>query len=109
MISDYYLPVEIYRLTITQDAYGGMVESEALHLTTTGLVNGGVTAEQFIADKYQVTEQFNFYTDTGQDIKQDDVVLFDGKKYRIVSNPKDTVKRGHHFKFLCIRNDTNEI
>lgn len=109
MIQDYYQPIKIYRITETTNPYGGVERSESLHLETTGLVNGRAKAEEFIADKYQVNEQFNFYTDTGQDIRQDDLVEFDGLKYRLVSNAKDTVKRGHHFKFTALRVDSYEL
>ena len=108
MIQDYYKAIEVYRNTTTIGQYGDVVVSESLNLTTTGLINGGTEAQQFIADKYQVTQQFNFYTDVGQDIKQDDVVKWiDGLKYRIVSNEKNTVVRNHHAKFLAVRNDSD--
>jgi hypothetical protein len=107
MIQDYYKPISLYRRTESQNSYGATSYSTELNLISTGLINGHSKGESDIADKYQVAEVFNFYTDVGQDILQDDIVEFEGLKYKIISNAKDTTRQGHHWKFLALRVDSD--
>lgn len=107
MLEKYYKTINVYRRIDTKDQFGYIEKGvETLIFSDKGLVNGGVTAQSLIADKYQVTEQFNFYTSVSNDIKQDDIVEFEGERYLVVTNPKNTVKRNHHYKYIVIRSDS---
>lgn len=110
MITDYYYTVVIQRRTPTTNSFGDTTYSWATHLTTTGLISdNSPQEEQILQNQYQIRNAYNFYTDTGQDITQNDRVLYDSKAYRIVTAPKNTVSRNHHFKFILEKLDTDEV
>lgn len=101
MLQDYYEAVEIERKTNTDNEYGGTSYTWSKVLDTQGLINQpNINTVAKIADMYQIKSVYNFYTDSGQDIRQDDRVKWNGEYYRVVSDPLDTVNRGHHFKFI---------
>lgn len=109
MIKKYYKAITVYRRVDTKDQFGYIkkgVETPIVLDESLGLVNGGTQAQGLIADKYQVTQQFNFYTSVSNDIKQNDVVEFEGERYLVVTNPKNTVKRNHHYKYIVVRSDS---
>jgi len=102
-IQRWYKPVVIQRATHTTNSAGRTNnDGWSEHLVTTGLLaEPSQSRNAYIAQKYQVLQPYFFYTDIGQDIKQGDRVVYDAKNYRIVSNPRDTIRRGHHFVFVC--------
>lgn len=110
MINDYYRTLTVQRKTSTPNGFGGQSETWSNHLTIQGLINQASSQEILAAAQHQNQIDSKLYTDVDQDIKVDDRIVdsIDGNKtYRIVSVPKDTVNRGHHWKIMLKRVDTD--
>lgn len=110
MIQDYYRSLTVQRKTVTPNGFGGQSETWSNHLTIQGLINQASSAEILAAAQHQNVIDSKMYTDVGQDIKVDDRIIDSVESnlvYRIVSVPKDTVNRGHHWKTMLKRVDTD--
>ena len=109
-IQDYYRTLTTQRKTLVNNGFGGQEETWADNITIQGLINQASSNEILAAAQHQNIIDSKLFTDVDQDIKVDDRVRdsIDGNKiYRIVSVPKDTVNRGHHWKILLRRVDTD--
>ena len=110
MIKDYYTPLEVYDLTETKGDFGEIVQTYALVGVVDGLINDpGPEKQSIIAAKYQVKNVYNLYTEINNLVKQHTYIKKNGVYYRVITNAKDTVQRGHHLKFILERLDTDEL
>jgi len=97
-IEDYYKPIFTQRKLSTKNSIGGTTNVWSNWIGTTGLINQDKSAMVFKVDQHQIESTHKLYTDTSQDItKYDRIVDEDGFVYMIISEPQDTVHRGHHW------------
>lgn len=109
-IQDYYRTLTVQRKTTLPNGIGGQIETWDDHITIQGLINQASSSEILAAAQNQNIIDSKLFTDVGQDIKVDDRIIdsIEGNLvYRIVSVPKDTVNRKHHWKILLKRLDTD--
>lgn len=109
-IEDYYRPLTVERSTLTPNGFGGFTDVWAVNGTIQGLINQASSQEILAAAQHQNVIDSKLFCDVGLDIKVDDRVRdsIEGQEvYRIVSVPKDTVNRGHHWKIMLQRVDTD--
>lgn len=133
MISDYYKTLSVYRLSETKDQYGGVVRTYNFRDDIKGLINRHLNKRTIIADKYQIRDEYNLYCDITGGIEwseaqiefinanipwegwpdeekviiQGDRIVQDGIVYQVMTNPKNTVHRNHHLKFILERIDAD--
>lgn len=110
MIEDYYRTLIVQRKTTVSNGFGGQAETWADYIEIQGLINQASSDEILAAAQHQNQIDSKLYTAVGQDIKVDDRIVdsIEGNLvYRIVSVPKDTVNRKHHWKIMLKRVDTD--
>jgi head-tail adaptor len=97
-IKDYYRSIFTQRLIATKNVIGGTTNAWSNWIGTTGLINQDKSGMVFKVDQHQIESTHKLYTDVGQDItKYDRIVDENGYVYMIISEPQDTVQRGHHW------------
>ena len=107
MIEDYYKAIQVYRLNEAVNAFGAVSKTWTLLGTVQGLINAvGPKEQEVIASQYQVDNAYNFYCELS-DVRQGDKLRLDGIYYRVITNPKNTVHRDHHLKFILERLDAD--
>jgi len=110
MIKDYYTTLGVYDLTETKGDFGEVIETYSLIGNVEGLINDpGPEKQSIIAAKYQVLNGYNLYTEINNLVKQHTYIKKGDVYYRVITNAKDTVQRGHHLKFILERLDTDEL
>lgn len=101
-IEDYYSEVTLRKITETTDARGGAIQADA-DTTFQGLVTQSSSRDLEIANKMQIETTHTLYCAVSVDIDVEDKIVDGSKIYQVVSEPLDTVKRGHHFRVLLRR------
>ena len=96
-IVDYYATLTRRRVTVT----GGAFPTESATDTTfQGAINQANAKEVQQAMQFNIEADFKMYCDVTEDINHNDIIIDDGKKYRVVGSNKNTMKRNHHFKIM---------
>ncbi len=116
-INDYYRSLKLLTATKTPNGKGGFSEVWVEAETIQGLINQASSKEIFAASQNQMdidsklyiaVDTFQVYDATGNRIEYKVKDSIEGEKtYRLVSTPKDTANKGHHWKILVKRIDTD--
>jgi head-tail adaptor len=98
-IQDYYYDIQHQRKIRTADGMGGY-DTELTDLgTIQGTINQADSKEIQQAAQFNVKATHKLYTGISTDVRYDDLLVDkDGSVHRVVSLPKDTMRRGHHLK-----------
>jgi SPP1 family predicted phage head-tail adaptor len=101
MIQDYYTDISVSRVTSTPNAFGGHVDAWSTSSVIQGAINQNSSVEIMLAEQLGVKSTHKLYCDVTCDILPPDRVIdSDGKIYRVVSEPKNTMGINHHYKIL---------
>lgn len=94
----------LYKLDTTevQDETGGVILSY-IETEFKGLINQANSSEIELGNKLNISVSHKLYCGTSVSLSYDDMVKKDSRTYRVVSEPKDTIGRGHHYKILLQR------
>lgn len=96
MIEDYFIEMTWKQLTGTtqNDNY----ENDEQFTTTTinGYIGSRTPMEINVGGKWTSKNQYKFYSD--EEPSYGDIIVYNGKNYRIISDPQNTVNMGHHYK-----------
>lgn len=109
-IEDYYRTLTVQRKSTSSNGFGGPAQTYADAGTIEGLINQASSQEILAAAKLQNVVDSKLFTAVGVDIKVNDRIVdsIEGNPtYRIVSVPKNTVKRDHHWKTMLQRVDAD--
>lgn len=99
-IEDYYVTITKISKTKTQSALGGKTEAQAAAGTFKGAINQASSREAESAAKLGITADYKLYCPVTTVIDNDDLIQYAGEKFRVVSKPKNTMLRNHHYKIL---------
>lgn len=99
-IQDYYTAIDIYSKTKTPNGRGGNTYAWAKSSGFPGLINQASSKEVESAAKLGIEADHKLYCDPDTPLDNKDLLYQSGTYYRVVSKPKDTVGRGHHYKVL---------
>ncbi len=99
-IQDYYKSIQVVSRQGTPNGRGGtnyiwIVDGEIL-----GLINQMTSREKEAAQKLDIEADYKLFTDVGNQLDNNKLLLYNNEYYRIVSEPKNTVERNHHYKVL---------
>ena len=108
-IEDYYGPLTTQRAVKSKNVISGTNKVWSNNLVNIqGLINISSSNLIFIIGQHQVQSTHKLFTAIGQDIKTDDRIIdANDNIYRIVSDPQDTVQRGHHWLIYLQRIETD--
>lgn len=96
-IQDYYITLIRRRATVTSGAFP---TETIIDTEFQGAINQATAKEVQQAMQFNVEADYKMYCDVTEDINHNDVIVADSKKYRVVGDNKNTMRRNHHFKIL---------
>jgi SPP1 family predicted phage head-tail adaptor len=99
-IERFYKPIVKLKKTQVPNGRGGFIDTWVEDFTFQGLINQAGSSEIELANKLGISADHKLFCSVDTVIDHNDLVKKNGKYYRIVSEPKDTVERGHHYKIL---------
>ena len=100
-IENYYTnTAKIQRKTETLNAFGVVSEAWADVETISCLINQATSNEILQAQQVNEEVSHKLFCDVSTDITNKDRIIFNTKIYRVVSVPKNTVNRNHHYKIM---------
>lgn len=99
-IEDYYGPIEKLKNSKTPNGRGGFTYVWVKDFDFQGLINQATSREIEMANKSGIEADYKLYCSVDTDIDNNDLLKKNDEYYRIVSKPKNTVNRNHHFKIL---------
>lgn len=97
-ITDYYTQIDLYTKTSVADGRGGYVDSWAKSTSFQGLINQASSREVEAAAKLGIEADYKLYCPVSVSLSNANLLYYGSSYYRVVSEPKDTVHRGHHYK-----------
>lgn len=105
MIESYYYNITRQRATVTDNGFGGQVETwTASQTTIRGLIDWEGDKAINAAGQYQTILNPVLYTQISASITQNDRVIdSDGKVFRVVNVPDNITKRNHHLEIALER------
>jgi len=97
-IQDYYRTLTTRRITtVTSGAFPIETTSDT---TFQGAINQANAKEVQQAMQFNIEADYKMYCDVTEDINHNDIIVVDGKQYRVIGDNKNTMHRNHHFKIL---------
>ena len=102
-IEDYYTTLTRLEMTETDNGRGGKLQAWASAGTFQGLINQLSSGEIDANMKIDIEADHKLYCSTNEAITSASRVQDGAKRYRVVSEPKNTVRRDHHYKILLKR------
>jgi SPP1 family predicted phage head-tail adaptor len=99
-ITDYYSTITVLSKTTTADNRGGKTYVWASSGTFSGLINQADSKEIEAAAKLGIEASHKLYCPVSVSISNKNLLKVGTRYYRIVSDPKNTVGRSHHYKIF---------
>lgn len=99
-LEDYFEDLDLQRKSSVDNGIGGEIETWATIGTIRGCINASGSSEIRLAGMLQVTTTHKLLCEPAADIQSSDRIHKNGLYYRVVSDPKNTLNRGHHLKVL---------
>lgn len=99
-ITDYYTDIEIHGKHKTPNGRGGYSYNWSKESDFPGLINQASSREIEAAAKMDIQADYKLYCPVTVNLSKEKLLLWNNEYYRVVSEPKDTVNRGHHYKVL---------
>jgi SPP1 family predicted phage head-tail adaptor len=99
-ITHYYTTIDLHTKTSVADGRGGSVDTWAKDSDFQGCINQASSKEIEAAAKLGIEADYKLYCPVDTDIDHTKLLYYKSSYYRIISEPKDTVERGHHLKVL---------
>ncbi len=99
-IECYYKSITKYDNVKVSDGRGGYIHNWVEVSVFQGLINQASSKEQEQANKLGVIADYKLYCPVDVMLNIDDIIGFNNEYYRVVSKPKNTIQRNHHFKIL---------
>lgn len=99
-IQDYYVTLEKYSKTSVSNGRGGFVDTWVKASEFEGLINQTSSREIEAAMKIDIDTDSKLYCPTSVILTNDNRIKWGTQYYRVVSEPKNTVNRGHHLKIF---------
>ena len=97
----------IQRKNQTLNAYGAVSEAWADVETISCLINQATSREILQAQQINEEVSHKLFCDVSTDITNKDRISFNSEIYRVVSVPKNTVNRNHHYKIMLYYTGTD--
>lgn len=107
-IEDYYKPIERLENTKTDNGRGGKTYAWVVKNTFQGLINQATSKEIEAANKLGIDGDHKLYCPVDTVLDYDDLIRRNGVYYRVVSDPKNTVERNHHFKIFLKKSSLDQ-
>ena len=104
MITDYYADLILKTLTVTTNEYGD-IEKTYTESTFKGLINQATSTEKALFNQYPADTIYKLFCDTSTLITRTSIVSDGTNDYIVISVPKDTIGRGHHYKVMLQKID----
>ena len=100
-ISDFYYAVEVWRGTPAVNVRGQTTTGTfTLNSTIQGVVNQASSNEVQEAAQWGVRMTHKLFCPVDSDIVATDQIRANGDIYRVIGDPKNTVKRNHHYRVM---------
>jgi len=107
-IENYYTnSAKIQRKAETLNAFGAVTESWSDVETIDCLINQATSSEILQAQQVNEEVSHKLFCDVSTDITNKDRIIFNDEVYRVVSVPKNTVNRNHHYKIMLYYTGTD--
>lgn len=103
MITDYYHTIDLYTKASTPNGRGGFTYAWSKSSDFQGLINQASSREIEAAAKLDIEADYKLYCGVGVSLDNEKLLKYNNNFYRIVSEPKNTVERDHHYKTLLKR------
>lgn len=104
-IADYYYTIQIHTGTRTANGRGGFSTVWAMSSEFEGVINQASSREVEAAAKLDIKADYKLFCPVGTVLSNKKLLYYDGNYYRIVSEPKNTVGRDHHYKIFLKRTE----
>lgn len=108
-IENYYVTITKVVKTKTTSPLGGKTEAQAASGTFRGVINQASSREADSAAKLGIIADYKLYCPVNTVLDNDDLIQYNGEKFRIVSKPKNTLGRDHHYKVLLKYVDDDSV
>jgi len=99
MIEDYYIPCVRKRAAASTQNTKYEYQTTYTNTNINGYVGRRTNMEQNTAEKNTVKSQYNFYCDDLA-LTYGDLIVYNLKNYRVISEPQNTVNANHHIKAI---------
>ncbi len=101
-IESYYTTLTLLTKSQTTNAKGAAVDAWA-ESSFQGAINQLNSYEIELSGRLGIEADYKLYCPTSVSITGAHRIKYGGKTYRMVSEPKNTMRRGHHYKILLKR------
>ena len=99
-ISDYYRSLDRYEATRTANGRGGATLGWVKAETFQGLINQASSQEVLAAGQLGIVADHKLFCGVAETIERDMLIGEGDRVFRVVSQPKNTVNRGHHLRVM---------
>ena len=99
-IQDYYKSIQVLAQQGVPNGRGGTSYTWTPEGEIMGAINQANSREIEAARKKDIEADFKLFTDVGSQLDNTKLLLYKNEYYRVVSEPKDTMQRNHHYKVL---------
>lgn len=99
MIEDYYIACTRKRAAASTKNSKYEYQTTYTNTSINGYVGSRSGMEQSVTEKNTVKTQYNFYCDDLA-LQYGDLIVYNLKNYRVISDPQNTVNANHHIKAI---------